>query len=106
MGADGFDALRRDAPLDVARRGQDLHRAASPRDGKPVSAIGGSPLGLPVVATAGRLYERDVTTETFTQLTAGAHAASTSLVAIAAPAPRRLLAVGDHGTILLVGPEP
>jgi photosystem II stability/assembly factor-like uncharacterized protein len=85
--------------------GKTFTELASPRDGKPVSAIGGSPLGELVVATAGRLYERDVKTETFTELTAGAHAASTPLVAIAASAPRRLLAVGDHGTILLVGPE-
>jgi photosystem II stability/assembly factor-like uncharacterized protein len=85
--------------------GKTFNELASPRDSKPVSAIGGSPLGELVVATAGRLYERDVKTETFNELTAGAYAASTPLVAIAAPSPRRLLAVGDHGTILLVGPE-
>jgi hypothetical protein len=85
--------------------GKTFAELASPRDSKPVTAIGGSPLGELVVATAGRLYERDVEAETFVELTAGAYAASTPLVAISAPAPRRLLAAGDHGAILLVGPE-
>jgi hypothetical protein len=85
--------------------GETFSELASPRDSKPVSAIGGSPLGELVVAAAGRLYEREIGAETFTELTSGAYAASTPLVAIAAPSPRHLLAVGDHGTILLVGPE-
>jgi photosystem II stability/assembly factor-like uncharacterized protein len=86
--------------------GKTFTELASPHEGAPVSAIGGSAMGELVVATAGRVYEQRAGASGFTELTVGAHAASTPLLAIAAAAPRRLLAVGDHGTILLVGPEP
>jgi photosystem II stability/assembly factor-like uncharacterized protein len=86
--------------------GQTFALVEPPRPGADVSAIGGSPEGELIVAANGRIFEQDPVSGAFSEVTAGAHAATTRLVALAAPEPRRVLAVGDNGTILSVEAAP
>jgi photosystem II stability/assembly factor-like uncharacterized protein len=85
--------------------GQHFTQVALPRGPGTISAIGGSPAGELVVAAEGRVFERDDASSGWTELTAGAHAATSPLVTLAVPARRHVLAAGTMGTIIRVAPS-
>jgi photosystem II stability/assembly factor-like uncharacterized protein len=87
-----------------ADAGEHFRPVTAPRGPLTISAIGGSPAGELVVAAEGRVFEYDETISAWTELTAGAHAASVDLVALAVTSPRHVLAAGPFGAIIRVAP--
>jgi photosystem II stability/assembly factor-like uncharacterized protein len=83
--------------------GMTFEVVAPPRPNGYVTAIGGSPEGELVVAEAGHVFEQDPLTAAWTELSVGAHAASTRLLSIAASGRGHVLAAGSMGTLLYIG---
>lgn len=77
----------------------------SPRAGAHVTAIGGSAQGELVIAADGRVYEQDSERGTFSELSVGAHAASTPILKLAVPSRGRVYASGDMGVLLVMGED-